>query len=309
MPRDCVPPESEGSVEQKFYELLDKFEKMRQRQGDPKGGGRTDPQQGGSKGKKPPPSGGGGSASDDALLQQLAQTEALHGLVKELLKDDGTELSESEWRAEDAKLRGTLQAAIAEAKRRGQMPAGLEQDFLNRLKPRIPWTDVLARFVGGFNREDYSYRRLARRAASPVILPGLHNPEPAKVPLAPDTSGSMYGGPLERVCAELFAVAGLYTHDPEIDVLWWDAAVYHQKIQEPEELKPQGGGGTSTNALFAYLRDEMDDAQGVIVLTDGYIYSYGKEPPAQVLWIVVGDNKDFAPPFGEVAYFVEEDDD
>ena len=300
LPEWTVPPKENTTMDAEFYRLLNRYDELKEEQ-----------QQSGDGDGEQQGEGGEGGSSEDDILRKLAQeeglAEALHGMVVEFTKDDGSKLSESEKRVEGTRMRGLIEAAMEAARKAGQLPAGVEQFFKNKLKPLVPWQDIINRFVGGHNREDYSWRRLSRRChgGAGVLLPGLYNPEPAKLLFAPDTSGSMYGGPLDRVGAELFSAAQLYTTDPEITVLWWDTAVYKQVIQNPDELHPQGGGGTSTRALFKYINDEEEDAQGVVVMTDGYLYEVGDEPHCDVLWVVVGPNKDFDPPFGEVAYYVE----
>ena len=290
LPPSCIPGEPNVTLEQKFQQLLVEYE---------------DAKQDADQGDQGDQEGEGGSGSSNSLMEQLAGQKEMHGTVIELKKEDGSEMTEGEWRGGGTKLRGIIEAAMREAKKAGQMPGELETFFKKKMKARVPWQDVLSRFVGSHNREDYSYRRLNRRGnATGVILPGLWNPTPAKLLFAPDTSGSMYGAPLDQVGAELFSVSELYTSDPELTILWWDANVYPQVVQSPEEMEPKGGGGTSTAALFKYVAEHHADAEGVVVLTDGYIWNIGEEPPCEVLWIVVGANDEFTPAFGEVAYFI-----
>lgn len=68
-------------------------------------------------------------------------------------------------------------------------------------------------------------------------------------------------------------------------------------------IRPKGGGGTSFEVIFRYVRTEMEEdlPVSIIILTDGYA-PFPKEDAAMgipVLWII--NNENVTPPWGKVA--------
>ena len=68
-------------------------------------------------------------------------------------------------------------------------------------------------------------------------------------------------------------------------------------------IRPKGGGGTSFEVIFDYVRSEMADREiaSIIIMTDGQA-PFPDESSAMgipVLWMI--NNEDITPPWGKVA--------
>jgi len=58
--------------------------------------------------------------------------------------------------------------------------------------------------------------------------------------------------------------------------------------------QPKGGGGTDPTCMIGYMKEKNIQPDAIIVLTDGYIGSWGVEWNAPILWVVI-DNDVIAP--------------
>ena len=79
-----------------------------------------------------------------------------------------------------------------------------------------------------------------------------------------------------------------------------------RKFTDEEEfsiIRPQGGGGTSFQCIFEYVREHLEEMEptSIIILTDGYAPFPNEEDAMDipVLWII--NNEDVTPPWGKVA--------
>jgi len=110
-----------------------------------------------------------------------------------------------------------------------------------------------------------------------------------------DTSGSIDGEQISQFLGELKSICD--TVKPEgIDLLYWDTAVcQHEKYERGDfdnllrSTKPRGGGGTDPRCITEYMRAKKMKPECVVVLTDGYVGSWGEPWPCPVLWGITTD--------------------
>jgi predicted metal-dependent peptidase len=223
---------------------------------------------------------------------------------------DGQPMSDAEREALIEETRIKVRQALDAQRRQGDVPAGLEQLVEEAEQPKVPWREVLARFVGGVTRNDYSWQRVNRRyASSGLLLPSLYTPGIADGVVGADLSGSMMGI-VQEVVNEVRGVIEVYesrTEPPPITVLWFDADVYPQEVTDVADLKPQGGGGTSYVPVFKWVNEQAERTPAfVVMITDGVCDSFGDPPACPVLWILSAPNSHFHPPFGVVTCIMNE---
>jgi predicted metal-dependent peptidase len=127
-----------------------------------------------------------------------------------------------------------------------------------------------------------------------------------RICIAIDTSGSIGGEELNKFLTEVQAICANVS--PElVDLLYWDTDVAGHEIYDRDHqdkltssTKPAGGGGTDPACIPVYIKERGIKPECVVVLTDGYVGSWGKwEHP--VLWCVVGGYKP-TPTTGAVIY-------
>lgn len=248
---------------------------------------------------------GAGQSADDATNDPGGSGE-----VRAPRAPDGGPLTEAERHRQMAEARIVIQQALTAAKRAGMLPAGLQRFAEETLRPRVPWREILAQFLDSHSRHDFSWTRPNRRyAGTDFILPSLWSPAYGKVVLGCDTSSSVSKKQLRDVCTEILGTLETYAErgqPPELTIGWFDRKVYPQTVSDAADLKPVGGGGTSFRVVFEWLVTLPELPRALVMITDGECSDYGEEPGVPVLWILTQSNPRFHPPFGEVAFTIDE---
>ncbi|MDH5408984.1 MAG: VWA-like domain-containing protein [Gammaproteobacteria bacterium] len=231
-------------------------------------------------GEQPPPQGGSKAEQDEN------QEGGKNGVSQPPpLGHEERESLNIQWQQ---RLAGAAQQAMQAGKMDGDMARLV--DFL--LQPRLPWRMLLARYMSGIARDDYSYTRPSNRRGDPAIFPSLRSSQ-AELVVAVDTSGSINHDELNDFVSEIDAIKGqiraritFIACDSKFaaDCPW----VYEpwEEFSLPESIS--GGGGTDFTPVFNWA-DTQDRAPDLLVyFTD----AEGKFPDAMpnypVLWLVKG---------------------
>ena len=204
---------------------------------------------------------------------------------------------------------------IDDAIRQGAMYAGrsgsggkrLVEDLLT---PQVAWEEVLREFLQNIvaGRDYSSWRRVHRRSiASGDYLPSGVTEEIGEIVIGIDTSGSINNKILGTFLSEVQGIAESL-HPERVRLLYWDTTVCRAEVYETADLgslirttKPEGGGGTDPRCVTQYMEQHNIKPECVVMLTDGYVGSWGGEWPAPVLWCVL-NNKSATPTNGQVVH-------
>lgn len=161
----------------------------------------------------------------------------------------------------------------ASGKGRGTMPAGMAlwaEDFLT---PKHDWRkELAARLVRTLShlpgREDYTYQRPSRRhpqRSGMPLVPGLVVPEPPRVDVILDTSGSM----ADVIGQALAETEGILKGRANTRIIPCDAAAYAtQNVRTTKHLNVIGGGGTDMRVGMKASADLRPRSHVQIVITD-----------------------------------------
>ena len=198
--------------------------------------------------------------------------------------------------------------AYQTAKMIGSVPAGMDRIIEKALKPRINWRAEISDWFQSRDKTDYSFSKPNNRfSMSSCIMPSLYGESAGKLVFAVDCSGSVSQRELQQIGSEILDVSE--TIEPEeMIILWFDTKIYPPQrfdrgdLQDLQQLKPKGGGGTRFHPIFDWMAEnEGDGIEGLIILSDGYAgLSNLQEPECPVLWAITEDVNDFKPPFGHV---------
>ncbi len=196
-----------------------------------------------------------------------------------------------------------LVQAYVNARSMGKLPRGIELFVEKRINPKLPWTELLARFIERAAKSDYSWSTPNRRYIHQgLYFPSLKNHELSEIAVAVDTSGSIQAHELEQFSAELSAI--MENHPSKIHLLYCDMSVSRFQTFEQWDLPicfdPKGGGGTDFRPVFDYLDHQYIFPACLIFLTDMECNLFPvRSPTYPVLWVKSGDSS-VVPPFGEV---------
>jgi predicted metal-dependent peptidase len=151
-------------------------------------------------------------------------------------------------------------------------------------RPRIPWRDVLAgqlrrSLASVMGCRDYTYSRPSRRqhvfrqAGSEVVLAALRAPEPPRVAVVLDTSGSISGGVQRTFLTEVVGIAQAVGGTDGLRVICCDTeaypAQYVKSRSDVEKMLLSGGGGTDMRVGLAEAMSLRPPPHVVVVFTDG----------------------------------------
>jgi len=223
-------------------------------------------------------------------------------------ENDGRGMSEAQQRENENFWRQSIieAAQTHERQKRGTLPASIQKIVNEILDPKVPWIDVLSRWVGeNGRRQDLSYMRPNRRSESiGEMLPILVKQGVDDVCVLWDTSGSMSGTEKEvlaevgGICDDLCLSIRIICIDC---VIHSDTQDIQSAIQVLDEGIIKGGGGSDFTPAFDKLVE--DQFQGVVLaFTDGMIGVPSLKPELirDVLWVLWHTDRPPTEAWGEV---------
>lgn len=227
----------------------------------------------------------------------------------------GTEKSKSALGEQDIPelAKEVLRQAIKEAvnqnnKQQGHLPAGMEQEINEWLKPPvISWRTLLKQFVAVSVRSGHkqSWKRPNRRFGEEQK--GKLADRTVAITVAIDTSGSVGDDDLKAFMSEITAIQAC--HKSTITILECDAEVQKEyKLDKYKHVdgKFKGRGGTSFTPVFEYVKEKRIKTDILIYFTDLYGDFPIQKPPYSTIWVSTSEHE--KAPFGYVISMVKHPD-
>ena len=175
---------------------------------------------------------------------------------------------------------------------------------------RVNWRRLLAQFVGGGARRDYSTMRHNRKHLwRGIYLPSLVSSGAERIVVAIDTSGSMGRVEIGAILTEVDALRR--TEASELVVMQFDCAIQavatftpwqevDARLGTTQQMTVYGRGGTDIRLPFNWVENEKLEGRPVTVLivcTDGYGALPERAPSGlPVLFLLTPHHSE--PPFG-----------
>lgn len=193
---------------------------------------------------------------------------------------------------------------VNQAIRQGQLMAGKmggkqSRELGELTEPKVDWREQLREFVNSLadGKDISTWQRVNRRwLQHDMYMPSTLSESMGRICIAIDTSGSIGGRELNEFLTEVQSIC--VNVQPElVDLLYWDTEVAAHEVYGRDQLdklvkstKPAGGGGTDPACIPAYIQTKGIKPECVVVLTDGYVGSWGTwQHP--VLWAICGGYK------------------
>lgn len=203
-------------------------------------------------------------------------------------------LTEAEKESLSVQWQQRLAGAAQTAMQAGKMGDALARLVDHLLQPQLPWRMLLARYMTGIARDDYSFQRPSRREGS-AILPSLRSSQ-LDVTIVIDTSGSINDAEVSEFISEVDAIKGqmraritLIACDDHVseNAPWnyepWDT------FEVPEDM--MGGGATDFRPAFEFAEQQGKQPDLLIYFTDAEGEFPAYEPSFPVIWLVKGRAK------------------
>jgi len=199
--------------------------------------------------------------------------------------------------------------AAAQAAGAGKVPAGVARLIKDFTEPKMDWRQMLRMNIQSILKSNFSFARPNRKSQHcGAVLPGMMNEETIDVSVAIDMSGSISDVQAMDFLSEVKGIMDEYK-DFKLDLWCFDTEVYGYKqftgdtADEIMEYKCQGGGGTSFEANWDFMRNEDIQPKKFIMFTDGYpCGTWGDEDYCDTIFIVHGNDSIIAP-FGQTAHY------
>ena len=238
---------------------------------------------------------GGGSGSGQPQPQAWGNVDAPQGM------------SEDQVKQQEATIDAQTMMAVSSVKNRGEIPSSIKDIIKAMERSQIDWVDVLRRFVGGDQPQDYSYRRPNRRQwyLNEVITPTSNMVGCGHVVVAIDTSGSVRNKELSYFLGELNEITK-NSGAESVTVIQCDAdiqkVVRYEKGEDIEQFEVKGRGGTRVMPVFDYIDKENIKVDNFIYFTDMGIFDYPTSDVGYPILWVSSDIKCKDAPIGQTTY-------
>lgn len=200
----------------------------------------------------------------------------------------------------DVIVRAQLQSRIA-GKDKGEIPNEISRAIDELINPKLPWNQILMRFLTDMVKDDYTWSRPNRRFFPNHYLPSQHSPTIGEVVVAIDTSGSVSLEELTEMLSEVECIRD--TFKPEkLTIIDCDYKIHNEfKIKQHDnilDLKFTGDGGTSFQPVIDYCDERNPEV--LIYFTDLYADDVVPVGDYPVLWICTSDHSPAS--MGETIY-------
>lgn len=188
----------------------------------------------------------------------------------------GEPLSEAEAAEIEAKVKVELASAAQAARMMGKVSIDMERILEGILYVRTPWETILERFMTDIAKSESSWSK-PHKKYRPLghYLPSCSNtPTMGEMALIVDVSGSVGGRELAFFGGHFNRIIEM-VRPKRVNVLYVDTRVAHVDEYTDEDELPitltlHGGGGTDMRAGFDWIEENMDEAECIVLLTDGY---------------------------------------
>lgn len=197
-----------------------------------------------------------------------------------------------------------VKEALEYARQRGKMPAGLDRLIDKIYASRIPWRQLLYKFLIKYLPIDYTYARPHKKSYSlKTYLPFIKR-EGINIVVSIDTSGSISDEELKDALSEVVGIVRS-VRNSKMTVIYSDAKVqrvetYHcPTVHDILKSKPKGGGGTDHRPVFKYIEKNCQDASVIVAFTDLWTV-FPDKFNKPTIWINFDASNAKKPPFGTV---------
>ena len=199
--------------------------------------------------------------------------------------------------------------AAAQAAGAGRIPAGIQRMIGDFTEPKMDWRELLRLNIQSIIKNNFSFTRPNRKSQhSGAILPGLINDETIDVCVSIDMSGSITDTQAKDMLSEVKGIMDEYA-DFKLTIWTFDTEVYNQQTFTSENAddissyKTIGGGGTSFECNWNYMKENEIEPKRFVMFTDGYpCDGWGDENYCETLFIIHG-TESITAPFGQTVYY------
>lgn len=227
--------------------------------------------------------------------------------------DGDGESNESEGEGSGAKSKEQLerqlsnmvqQAAMQAKQAGGHVPKSVEQYLDDLYNPKLPWNQLLLKYMTSHAAHDYTYQRVHKKFfPHGILMPTMWSEGMGELVIATDESCSVSDDDIKLYKGAIQAIKDEFNPE-KVTVMGFTTRVEHvteiQKDTEIGNINFRAHGGTHIPAVMEYIRDNKIKPQVLICFSDMYS-DFPPKPDYDVIWICVG-NPRWQAPYGRVVY-------
>lgn len=182
----------------------------------------------------------------------------------------------------------------------GMIPGDIQIKLNKLLNPKLPWQQILQRFLSAFTKNDYTFLKPNRRFLPDFWMPSLHSQSLQDVAIAVDTSGSVSNAEFTAIVSEIASIFRMLRPN-KITLVQFDTAIKSvdaiHNIRELVNAKFTGRGGTNIDPVIKWAKEKKP--QLLLIFSDGEFHSPHHTHTGPIIWLVY-NNPHFTAPFGKV---------
>ena len=190
----------------------------------------------------------------------------------------------------DIIIKAHLQSSIAN-KAKGEIPSEIARMIDDLINPKLPWHQILVRFLSDMVKDDYTWMKPNRRYYPDYYLPSQYSPTLGNIIVAIDTSGSVEQDELTEMLTEVASIKE--TFKPEkLTIIDCDSEIHNiheiEKYDNITDIEFHGDGGTDFQPVIDYCNE--NEPEVLIYFTDLYsddVVDVGNYP---IIWICTSDH-------------------
>lgn len=203
---------------------------------------------------------------------------------------------------EDILIRAALQSKI-QSDAPGTIPGDIEI-FLNKLlNPKLPWQQILRKYIQNLTKHDYSWRRPNRRFFPEHYLPSMFSEKLMDIAIAIDASGSVSDDDFKVFVSETHGILKMMKPD-KLTLIQFDRVIKQvdqiKNVRDLMGVNFHGRGGTSIEPVMEWAKENKPKL--LLVFTDGEFNFYNTDYKTNTVFLI-HNNPRFKSPYGKVIHY------
>lgn len=203
---------------------------------------------------------------------------------------------------EDILIRAALQSKMQEDTP-GTIPGDIEI-FLNKLlNPKLPWQQILRKYIQNLTKHDYSWRKPNRRFFPEHYLPSMFSEKLMDIAIAIDASGSVSDDDFKVFVSETRGILKMMKPD-KLTLIQFDRVIKSVdnigSIRDLMNVKFIGRGGTRIEPVMEWAKENKPKL--LLVFTDGEFNFYNTDYKTNTVFLI-HNNPRFKSPYGKIIHY------
>ncbi len=195
--------------------------------------------------------------------------------------------------------------SAAQACGAGNLPGGVRRLLSDLTEPKMNWRELLRQQIESTIKTDYTWMKPSRRGwHMDACMPAQNVDSTIDICVAVDTSGSMSDAKLRDIISEVHGIMEMHANEFAVTLWCFDTQVHNCQSFRQDNLddiltyKIAGGGGTSFNVNWEFMKDNEIEPKKLIFFTDGETGDgWGDETYCDTLFII-HSNPGLEAPYG-----------